>query len=154
MANTYSQIYLQIVFAVQGRHSYIQESFREELQQYMAGVIAKRGQKLYAIYCMPDHTHILISYKPSGILISDLVRDIKASSSAFIKEKKWVNNGFNWQTGFGVFSYTKAVANVVTAYILNQPAHHEKKKFQQEYLEFLNEFEIDYNERYLFEFYD
>ena len=78
----------------------------------------------------------------------------KASSSAFIKEKKWVINEFSWQTGFGVFSYTKALAPVVTAYILNQPAHHEKKKFQQEYLEFLNEFEIDYNERYLFEFYE
>lgn len=154
MANTYSQIYLQIVFAVQGRHSFIHESFREELQKYMSGIIEKRGQKLYAIYCMPDHTHILISYRPAGILISDLVRDIKASSSAFIKEKKWVINGFSWQAGFGVFSYTKALAPIVTAYILNQPAHHEKKKFRQEYLNFMNEFEIEYNERYLFEFYE
>ncbi len=154
MANTYSQIYLQIVFAVHGRQSYVNESFREELQKYMAGVIARRDQKLLAIYCMPDHTHLLIGYKPAGILISDLVRDIKSSSSSFIKEKKWVNNGFSWQSGYGVFSYHKELLPVVTAYILNQPAHHEKKKFQQEYLEFLNEFDIAYNERYLFEFYE
>lgn len=154
MANTYSQIYLQIVFAVQGRQSYIKESFREELQKYMAGVIARRDQKLLAIYCMPDHTHLLIGYKPAGILISDLVRDIKASSSSFIKEKKWFNTGFSWQSGYGVFSYHKELLPVVTAYILNQPAHHAKKNFRKEYLDFLNEFEIEYNEQYLFDFYE
>lgn len=154
MANTYSQIYLQIVFAVQGRQSYIKESFREELQKYMAGVVAKRDQKLLAIYCMPDHTHLLIGYKPAGTLISDLVRDIKASSSSFIKEKKWVNSGFSWQSGYGVFSYHKELLPVVTSYILNQPTHHAKKNFRKEYLDFLNEFEIAFNEQYLFDFYE
>ncbi|HPN58521.1 MAG TPA: transposase [Chitinophagaceae bacterium] len=154
MANTYAQIYLQIEFAVQGREARIHESFRDELQMYMSGIISKNGQKLYAIYCMPDHTHILISYKPGLMLIADLVRDIKSCSTAFLKSKGFVRTGFSWQSGYGVFSYHKELLPIVTAYILNQPAHHEKKKFQQEYLEFLNEFEIEYNERYLFEFYE
>ena len=153
MANTYSQIYIQIVFAVRGRRNFIKESFRNELQKYMTGIVTNKKQKLYAIYCMPDHTHILISLKPD-IAISDLVRDIKANSSSFIKEKKFVGNLFSWQEGFGAFSYSKSQAPAVVKYILNQPVHHRKKTFQTEYLDFLNKFEIDYNEKYLFEFYD
>src|SRR6476661_8398223 len=103
MANTYSQIYIQIVFTVKGRENLIKESFREELQKYISGIIANRNQKLFAIYCMPDHVHILISIKPD-IAISDLVRDIKANSSSFIKEKGFIKN-FSWQEGYGAFSY-------------------------------------------------
>jgi putative transposase len=153
MPNTYSQIYIQIVFAVKGRQCFIKESFREELQKYMAGIIANQKQKLFAMYCMPDHVHILVSLKPS-LLIADLVRHIKAQSSAFIKEKKWVNETFSWQEGYGAFSYHKSQARDVVQYIANQPAHHRKKAFREEYLEFLKEFEIEYNETYLFEFYD
>ena len=106
MPNTYSQLYIQIVFAVKGRKAFIKESFREELQKYISGIIAEKKQKLYAIYCMPDHTHILVSIKPD-IAISDLVRDIKSNSSSFIKEKEFVKD-FSWQTGFGAFSYSKS----------------------------------------------
>ena len=152
MATTYSQIYIQIVFAVKGRECFIKESFREEVQKYMAGIISNKKQKLYAIYCMPDHTHILVSIKPD-IAISDLVRDIKANSSSFIKEKGFVKD-FSWQSGFGAFSYSKSQSLNVVDYILNQPVHHKKKTFKQEYVEFLQKFEIDYDEKYLFEFYD
>jgi putative transposase len=153
MPNTYSQIYVQIVFAVKGRQCFIKESFREELQKYMAGIIANHKQKLFAIYCMPDHTHILVSMQPS-ISIADLVRDIKSSSSAYIKEKRWVNAGFSWQEGYGAFTYHKTQTKEVVHYILNHPEHHQRKTFREEYLEFLKEFEIEYNEKYLFEFYE
>lgn len=153
MANTYSQIYIQIVFAVQGRQCFIKESFREELQKYIAGIINNKKQKLYAIYCMPDHTHLLVSMKPD-LSVADLAGAIKSNSSSFIKEKKWVSESFSWQEGFGGFSYSKSQSQDVVNYILNQPEHHKKKTFKQEYLEFLKRFEIEYNEKYLFEFYD
>ena len=153
MPNTYSQIYIQVVFAVKGRQSFIKESFREELQKYMAGIIAGKKQKLYAIYCMPDHVHFLASMKPD-LAISDLVRDVKANSTTFVKEKKWVNSLFSWQEGYGCFSYHKSQAKDVVGYILNQPAHHRKTTFKEEYLGFLKEFEVEYDEKYLFEFYD
>ena len=152
MPNTYSQLYIQIVFAVKGRQSFIKESFRDELQKYISGIIKEKKQKLYAIFCMPDHTHILVSIKPD-IAISDLVRDIKANSSSFLKEKNFVKN-FSWQTGFGAFSYSKSQALNVVDYILSQPKHHAKKTFKQEYIEFLQKFEIEYNNEYLFEFYE
>ena len=152
MPNTYSQIYIQIVFAVKGRQSLIKESFREELQRYISGIIDNKHQKLYAIYCMPDHTHIFVSIKPD-IAVSDLVRDIKANSSSFIKNKRFIND-FSWQTGFGAFSYSKSQTKNVVNYILNQPEHHKRKTFREEYHDFMNEFEIDYKREYLFEFYD
>ena len=152
MPNTYSQLYIQIVFAVKGRQCFIQESFRDELQKYISGIIREKKQKLYAIYCMPDHTHVLVSIKPD-IAISDLVRDIKANSSTFLKQKNFVNN-FSWQTGFGAFSYSKSQASNVVDYILKQPEHHKKKTFKQEYIGFLQKFEIEYDDEYLFEFYD
>ena len=152
MPNTYSQLYIQIVFAVKGRQAFIKENFREELQKYISGIIAQKKQKLYAIYCMPDHTHILVSMKPD-IAISDLVRDIKSNSSSFIDDKKFVKN-FSWQTGFGAFSYSKSQSKNVVDYILNQPEHHKKKTFKEEYTDFLQKFEIEYDEKYLFEFYD
>ena|SRR5947207_2859218 len=152
MANTYSQIYIQIVFAVKGRQNFIKESFREELQKYMTGIITNKRQKMYAIYCMPDHTHVFVSMQPDKS-ISDLARDIKSNSSSFIKEKKFAN-GFSWQEGFGAFSYSKSQANEVVKYVLNQPRRHRKITFKEEYLDFLNKFEIEYNEKYLFEFYD
>ena len=152
MPNTYSQLYIQIVFAVKGRQCFIKETFRDEIQKYISGIIKEKKQKLYAIYCMPDHTHIFVSIKPD-IAISDLVRDVKANSSLFIKEKNFVKN-FSWQTGFGAFSYSKSQASNVVDYILKQPEYHKKKTFKQEYIEFLHKFEIEYEDQYLFEFYD
>ena len=153
MPNTYSQIYIQIVFAVKSRDCFIKESFREELQKYMTGIITNKMQKLYAIYCMPDHTHIFTSIKPD-VSISDLTRDIKSNSSSFLKEKKFVPATFSWQEGFGAFSYSKSQVPDVVNYVLNQPEHHRKKTFKEEYLGFLNKFGIAYDEIYLFEFYD
>ena len=137
MPNTYSQIYIQIVFAVKGRQCFINESFREELQKYISGIVANEKQKLYAIYCMPDHTHLFVSMKPD-IAISDFVRDIKANSSSFVKEKGKGLTTFSWQEGFGAFSYSKSQAKDVINYILNQPAHHKTQTFKHEYHEFLN----------------
>ena len=153
MANTFSQVYIQIVFAVKGRDSFIKEPFHEELQKYISGIITNKGQKLYAIYCMPDHTHVFVSMHPDKA-VSDLTRDIKANSSSFIKEKKFTEKSFSWQEGYGAFSYSKSQANDIVNYILKQPEQHRKKTFKEEYLDFLNKFEIDYNEKFLFEFYD
>ena len=151
MPNTYSQLYIQIIFAVQGRKSLIKELIREELQKYISGIVSNHKQKLLAIYCMPDHTHIFLSMKPN-MAISDLVRTIKSNSSSFLKNRNLVND-FSWQEGFGAFSYAKSQAKNVIDYVLNQAEHHKKRTFKEEYLEFLNKFGIDYNEKYLFEFY-
>ena len=151
MPNTYSQLYIQIIFAVQGRKSLISESIREELQKYISGIVSNHKQKLLAIYCMPDHTHIFLSMKPN-MAISDLVRTIKSNSSSFLKNRNLLND-FSWQEGFGAFSYAKSQAKNVIDYVLNQAEHHKKRTFKEEYLEFLNKFGIDYNEKYLFEFY-
>jgi REP element-mobilizing transposase RayT len=153
MPNTYSQIYIQIVFTVKGRRNFIKEPFREEVQKYMSGIVSNKNQKMYAIYCMPDHTHILVSIKPN-IAISDLVRDIKSNSTSFIKEKKILGEDFSWQEGFGAFSYSKSQSQQVVNYILNQPLHHQKRNFKEEYVEFLRNYDIAYDEKYLFEFYD
>ncbi len=150
MANTYSQIYIQIVFAVKGRQNLISKENREELHKFITGIVTNREQKLLAIFAMPDHIHILVGIKPN-ILISDLVRDIKAVSSKFINDNKWINGKFNWQEGFGVFSYSKSNLDNVVKYILNQEEHHKKKTFKDEYLDFLEKFEIEYNEKYVFE---
>ena len=153
MANTYSQIYIQIVFAVMGRQHFIKESFREELHKYMSGIIINKKQKLYAIYCMPDHTHLFVSMKPD-ISIAELARDVKSNSSSFLKERKLVPETFSWQSGYGAFSYSKSQAPDVVNYILNQPQHHQKKTFKEEYHDFLEKFGIEYDPKYLFEFYD
>jgi putative transposase len=150
MPNTYSQIYIQIVFAVKGRQNLIPEQIRTELHKYITGIVQNRDQKMLSIFCMPDHTHILVGLKPS-ISISDLVRDIKAGSSKFISDNNLVNGKFNWQEGFGAFSYSKSQIDTVIKYILNQEIHHKKRTFKEEYLNFLKKFEIKYDEKYLFE---
>ncbi|MEO8239516.1 MAG: IS200/IS605 family transposase [Flavobacterium sp.] len=150
MANTYSQIYVQIVFAVKGRENLIKKENREELHKFITGIISNRGQKLLAIFAMPDHVHILIGMKPN-LSISDLVRDIKAGSSKFINDNKWINIKFNWQEGYGAFSYSKSHLDNVIKYILNQEENHKKQTFKEEYLSFLEKFEIEYDEKYLFD---
>ena len=150
MANTYTQIYIQIVFAVAGRQNIIPKSKREELHKYITGIIQNRKQKMLAIYCMPEHTHILLGFKPS-ILLPDLVRDIKAGSSKFINDNNWLTRKFNWQNGYGAFTYSRSQIDIVIKYILNQEIHHKKISFKEEYIQFLKKFEIEYNEKYLFE---
>ena len=153
MANTYSQIYIHIVFAVKGRQNLIRAEIREELHKYITGIITNRDQKLLSLFCMLDHTHLLIGLKPS-ISISDLVRDKKAGSSKFINDKKLIKGKFSWQEGFGVFSYSRSQIDTVIKYIQNQEKHHHKKSFKEEYIDFLEKFAVEYDERYLFEWID
>jgi putative transposase len=150
MANTYTQIYLHIVFSVKGRQNLIQKNWKDELQKYICGIVNGKEQKVYAIGGMPDHIHILLSIKPN-IAISDLVRDIKANSSKWINEKGFVLAKFQWQEGFGAFSYAQSQLDTVIAYINNQEQHHKKKTFRDEYMELLEKFDIGYDEKYLFE---
>ena len=135
MANTFSQIYLQFVFAVQGRQSLIPKEHKEELHKYITSLVQARKTKMLAIHCMPDHTHFFVGFKPS-ILISDFVKEIKVESNEFITSKKWLKGTFNWQEGYGVFSYGHSQIDRVCKYILNQEAHHKRKTFKQSILNF------------------
>jgi putative transposase len=153
MPNTYSQLYIQLVFAVKGRQSLIPKHNREELHKFITGIIQNRDHKLLSIFAMPDHIHIFIGLKPHQS-ISDLVRDVKSGSSKFINNNKWTIGKFNWQEGYGAFSYSKSQIDNVVNYILNQEEHHKTKTFKEEYIEFLEKFEIEYNEKYLFEWID
>lgn len=150
MANTFSQIYNHVVFSVKGRQNLIQAKWKEELHKYICGIVNGKEQKVYAIGGVADHIHILVSIKPS-IALSDLVRDIKANSSKWINEKELVVGKFQWQKGFGAFSYAQSQLDTVIAYINNQEQHHQKKAFKDEYKEMLQKFNIAYDEKYLFE---
>jgi putative transposase len=153
MANVYTRIYLQLVFTPQGRENVIPVKHNEELQKYTTGIIQNRKHKLLAINYMPDHVHIFIGYNPSQPL-PDLLRDIKANSSKFINEKKWVPGKFRWQEGYGAFSYSHSQINNVIRYINRQEEHHKQIRFREEYQKYLEEFEIEYDTRYLFDYYD
>ncbi len=150
MANTYTQIYIQIIFAVKDRSCMIPESFREELQRYISGIIAQDKCRLYSIYCNPDHVHLLVGMRPS-LSVSDLTRDIKAVSSRFINEKAILPCHFSWQDGFGAFTYSQSQIENVIGYIKNQPQHHQKQSFKDEYLAILDRFSIKYEKEYLFD---
>jgi len=149
MANTYSQIYIQIVFAVQGRQNLIRPERKDELQKYMTGIVTRQGQKLIAIHCMPDHTHLLIGLRPN-LALSELVGDIKTGSTNHINEQQWVRGRFSWQEGFGAFSYGHSQLKGVIEYIRDQVRHHARTTFRQEYLKFLKKFEVPHDERYVF----
>jgi REP element-mobilizing transposase RayT len=148
--STYSQIYIQIVFAVKGRESLIHPSWEEWLYKYITGIVQNKEQNMLAINGIPNHIHILIGMKPSCCL-SDLVREIKKSTNEFINENKFSPFKFHWQEGFGAFFYSHSQLDNVIAYIMNQKEHHKKKTFKEEYISFLKEFNIEYNEKYLFE---
>jgi REP element-mobilizing transposase RayT len=153
MPNTYTQMYVQVVFAVKGRENLIAEKYRIEIEKYMCGIVSNNKSKPLAIYCNPDHTHILIGLNPA-ISVSEITGDIKASSSKFINNRKLLRGKFYWQDGFGAFTYSKSQIDKVAKYILNQPAHHRKQSFKEEYLLMLKQFEIEYDVKYLFEWYD
>jgi len=152
MANTYTQIYIQFVFAVRGRENLIKESFREELEKIMCGVITRYKCKTYAIYCNPDHTHIFVGMHPD-ISPSKLMEQVKSASSKWINEKEFLYKKFNWQKGFGAFTYSKSHIDRVVKYVLNQPIHHRKETFKDEYLLILQKYEVDYDPKYVFEWY-
>ena len=149
MANTYTQIYLHVVFAVEGRQSLIAREHNDELQKYITGIISGQQHKLIAINNMPDHLHLLTGMRPD-VSLSDLVRDIKAGSSKFINKSRWVKGRFSWQEGFGAFSYSRSQLGAVIRYIQNQQKHHAKKSFREEYVELLEKFGVEYDDRYVF----
>jgi REP element-mobilizing transposase RayT len=149
MPNTYTQIYIQVVFTVQNRISLIRNEWKDELYKYITGIIQNNGHKLIAINGVADHLHIFIGMKPSQSL-SDLMQDVKGDSSKWINEKGFVKGKFEWQAGFGGFSYSLSQIDQVVKYIQNQEIHHAKKTFLQEYIEFLEKFKVPYDERYLF----
>jgi REP element-mobilizing transposase RayT len=151
MANTYTQIYIQVVFAVASRQNFLSKEHKEELHKYITGIARNKNQKLIAINSMPDHIHILLGLKPD-IALSDLVRDIKSDSTKFIQGRGWIRGRFNWQEGFGAFSYSHSQLDAVIRYIQNQEAHHQRRSFKDEYLELLKKFNVAYDDKYVFEF--
>ena len=153
MPNTFSQIYLQFVFAIKGRQSLIAKENKEELHKYMTALVQKRKSKMLAIHCMPDHTHLFVGIKPV-VFLPDFIKEIKVESNEFINNKNWSKTKFSWQEGYGVFSYSHSHIDRVVKYISNQEAHHHKTSFRYEYLGLLKKFEISFEEKYLFEFID
>ena len=150
MPGTFSQIYIQAVFAVKGRENLLEKKWREEVFKYIAGIIKNKGQKPIIVNGVSDHVHVFVGLKPS-MSVSDLIRDVKNNSTNFINEKKFVKGKFSWQEGYGSFSYSHSHIENVYNYILNQEEHHRKKTFREEYLEFLKNFDVEYDEKYLFE---
>jgi len=153
MADTYTQLYIQLVFSVQGRKSLIPKQYKEDVHKYITGIVQNRRHKLIAINAMRDHIHIFIGLHPSQS-ISDLVNNIKTGSTKKIKEQSWSSKEFSWQNGYGAFSYSRSHIDNVMKYIDNQEQHHKKRTFRAEYLDFLKKFDIEYKDEYLFEFYD
>jgi len=150
MANTYTQLYIHVVFAVKGRANVISKSWRDQLYQYITGIIKNKNQKLMIINGVGDHLHILLSLKPDCIL-SELIRDIKSNSSKWVNDNGYVMGKFEWQSGFGAFSLGASQLIALTNYIKNQEEHHRKKTFREEYIEFLKDYEIDFKSEYIFE---
>jgi REP element-mobilizing transposase RayT len=149
MANTFTQIHIQTVFTVQNKDCVIRDSWKEEVFRYITGIIQNNGHKMLAINAMPDHVHLFFGMRPIQSL-SDLMRDLKSDTSKWINEKKFIRAKFSWQEGYGGFSYSKSHVDNVIDYIKNQQEHHKKKSFIEEYLDFLNKFDIPYDERYVF----
>jgi REP element-mobilizing transposase RayT len=150
MANTYSQIYQHVVFAVEGRQSLIAPEHNDELQKYITGIVSAQKHKLIAINNMPDHLHLLVGMRPDASP-SDLVRDVKAGSSKFINDKRWVIGRFSWQAGFGIFSVSRSQLDIVICYIQNQQQHHASHSFRQEYVRLLDKSGVDYDIQYIFQ---
>jgi REP element-mobilizing transposase RayT len=150
MAGTFSQIYIQIVFAVQGRQNLLQKEWRDEVFKYMSGIVKNKGQKPIIINGVSDHVHVFVGLKPA-MALSDLVRDVKNNSSNFINDHTWIKGKFSWQEGYGAFSYSHSQIETVYNYILNQEKHHAQHTFQDEYMDFLKKFEIEHDVKYLFE---
>lgn len=149
MANTYTQIHIHFVFAVKFRQAIISNDWKEELYKYIAGIIKNNNHKLLAINGVSDHVHILIGIRPVQS-ISDLMKNIKQDSSKWINTNKFSKSHFEWQEGYGAFSYSKSQLNAVVNYIQSQELHHKKKTFREEYIDFLEKFEVDYNEKFIF----
>ena len=153
MPNTYSQITIQLVFAVKGRENILRDEFRADVFKYISGIIENKDQIPLVVNGWKDHVHTLFGLSPS-VSVSDMARDIKANSSKWINENDFIKGKFNWQDGFGAFSYSRSQREDVIKYIMNQETHHRSKTFKEEYLDMLRKSEIKYDGRYLFDFYD
>ena len=153
MPNTYTQIYIHLIFAVENRDCFISSKIETKLYKYITGIIRNEGHKLLAINGMPDHVHILVNMKPTDS-ISTLVQAIKSSSSRWLNFEGMLKNKFSWQSGFGAFSYSKSQVDGVIKYIMRQKEHHKMKPFREEYLDFLKKFNVEYNDEYLFNWID
>jgi REP element-mobilizing transposase RayT len=149
MANTYTQIHIHTIFAVQNRISLIHPQWKDELYKYITGIFENNNHKLLVINGIPDHIHILFGFRPTQSL-SDLMQDVKGSSSRWINQNKFVKGKFAWQEGYGAFSYSKSQISSVIKYIINQTEHHRNITFQEEYIKFLEKFEVEYDKRFLF----
>jgi REP element-mobilizing transposase RayT len=150
MAGTFSQIYIQVVFAVKHRDALIQPAWEEELYKYITGIVQNKGQKMLAINGTSNHIHLFTGVKPNCCL-SELVREVKKSSNTFVKEKRFTRYDFQWQEGYGAFSYGHSALDNVIHYIQTQKEHHKKRSFKDEYLDFLHKFDIPFEDEYLFE---
>ncbi|KOP39126.1 MULTISPECIES: IS200/IS605 family transposase [unclassified Flavobacterium] len=149
MANTYTQIHIHFVFAVKYRQAAIHKNWKNDLYKYISGIIKNNNHKILAINGVSDHVHILIGIRPAQS-ISELMKSIKQNSSKWINENKFTNIHFEWQEGYGAFSYSKSQLSAVADYIENQEEHHKKKTFKEEYINFLEKFEVDYDEKFIF----
>lgn len=153
MANTYSQINIHVVFSVQFRENIITKGFRDDLFKYISGILKNKKQYPLAINGYKDHVHIFFEQHPTTAL-SEIVKAVKASSSKWINENKFVKGKFSWQEGYGAFSYSHSQRDDVINYIKKQEEHHREASFREEYLSLLNKFEIQFDDHYVFEFYD
>ena len=152
MANTYAQLYAQIIFSVQGNENLIKESFLDELEKVICGIVTNHKSKAYAIYCNPDHTHILVGIHPS-LSVSKLTEQIKSGSSKWLNKKNFIAGKFSWQNGYGAFTYSRLLVDRIVKYIMGQPEHHKRQSFKEEYLSILKNFDVEYDDKYLFEWY-
>ncbi|MDR1729844.1 MAG: IS200/IS605 family transposase [Prevotellaceae bacterium] len=149
MANTYTQIHIHSVFAVQNRLALIKTDWQDRLYQYIIAIIQNHGHKVLSIGGMPDHVHVLFGFRPTQSL-SELMQQVKRNSSEWINKEKLALGKFSWQEGYGAFSYSKSQITQVAKYIENQEEHHKKKTFIEEYRKILEDFGLEYNERYIF----
>lgn len=153
IANSYTQLYIHYVFAVKWRNHLLKPEHNDELQKYITGIIKKRKCKMLAINNVTDHIHLFIGQNPQ-YSVSKLMQETKAISSKFINDNNWYKTKFRWQTGYGAFSYSHSQIDNVIKYINNQQQHHKKHTFKEEYLEMLKKFKIDFDEKYIFEFFE
>ena len=153
MANTYTQLNIHLIFVVNGRDNLLKNAFRKELFKYISGILKESGQFPLAVNGYLDHVHAFYELNPKNS-ISEIARIVKSNSSKWINDKEFLRTKFNWQKGYGAFSYSRSQRDSVIKYIVNQEEHHKKRSFKDEYLEFLNAFEVEYDEKYLFEWVD
>jgi REP element-mobilizing transposase RayT len=150
---TFTQLYIQLVFSPKHRDRLLIEQYRPRIFEYLSGITTNLGHKSIIINGVSDHVHLFLGLNPK-ISISETVKELKRSSSIFINERRFFHEKFEWQEGYGGFSYGKSQVENVYNYILNQEKHHQKRTFREEYLEFLKKYEIEFEEQYLFEFFD